>query len=50
VFRHPGALVPGKRLLGEGGELIGIGMRIGGWRLFLQPLQHELGDVLHISF
>jgi hypothetical protein len=50
VFRHPVALVSGKRLLGERGEQIGIGMRIGGWLLFLQPLQHELGDVLHISF
>jgi hypothetical protein len=50
VFGHPGALVSGKRLLGEGGEQIGIGMRIGAWLPFLQPLQHELGDVLHISF
>src|ERR1700674_3785259 len=50
VFDHSGALVSGKRLLGERGEQIGIGMRIGGWLLFLQPLQHELGDVLHISF
>jgi hypothetical protein len=49
VFRYSGALVSGKRLLGERGEQIGIGMRIG-WLLFLQPLQHELGDVLHISF
>src|ERR1700735_4207557 len=45
VFHHSGALVSSKRLLGEGGEQIGIGMRIGGWLLFLQPLQHELGDV-----
>src|ERR1700729_1237707 len=49
VFRHPGALVSGKRVLGEGGEQIGIGMGIGGWPLFLEPLQHELGDVVHIS-
>ena len=50
VFGHPGALVSGKRLLGEGGEQISIGMGIGGWLLFLEPLQHELGDVVHISF
>jgi hypothetical protein len=50
VFHHSGPLISGKRLLGERGEQIGIGMRIGGWLLFLQPLQHELGDVLHISF
>jgi hypothetical protein len=50
VFHHSGALVSGKQLLGERGEQIGIGMRIGGWLLLLQPLQHELGDVVHISF
>jgi hypothetical protein len=46
VLDHVVSLAAGQRLLGEGGEQIGIRMRCFAWRL--QPLQHDFGNVLHL--
>jgi hypothetical protein len=50
VLHHEGAFAPIKRLLRERREKIGVGMRFGGCRAFLQPLDHEFGDAVHFGF
>ncbi len=50
VLHHKGALTFRERLLGEGGQKVGLGMRPGAWPSFLQPLQDGFGYVLHCFF
>jgi hypothetical protein len=47
VLDHEVSLGSTEGALGKGGEQIGIGMRVCGWRL--QPLYHDFGDTLHLQ-